>query len=214
MAAPKDDGQRPPEGVPPEGVPPEGVPPEGVPPGGGRRAVIWRLPATREADDSAGAEADTEAPRSARSTRGRRPPWPVVWGLVAALVVVGLYAAWSVVGRDLWSTRAPPDGSSASASAPATASASASGTAPLAAGGAGDAPPGGGDAAAPPPRAADGAPARRCGRGDAGRRRGGLFGRRRAGRRGGGRGRPGGRGRVHAGAGACRPSVGVSGERR
>ena len=122
-------------------------------PGGGRRAVIWRLPATPEADDSAGAEAEAEAPRSARSSRGRRPPWPVVWGLVAAVVIVGLYAAWSVVGRDLLSTRAPPDGTSASAPASAPASA----TAPLAAAGAGDAPPGGGDAPAPPPRAADGA---------------------------------------------------------
>ena len=127
------------------------MPPEGVPPGGGRRAVIWRLPATRSADDSAGAgaEAEAEVPRSARSSRGRRPPWPVVWGLVAAVVIVGLYAAWSVVGRDLLSTRAPPDGTSASAPASATA--------PLAAAGAGDAPPGGGDATAPPPRAADGA---------------------------------------------------------
>ncbi len=130
-----------------------------MPPGGGRRAVIWRLPATRSADDSAGAgaEAEAEAPRSARSSRGRRPPWPVVWGLVAAVVIVGLYAAWSVVGRDIWSTRASPDGTSASVSASAPASAPASATAPLAATGASDTPPGGGDATAPPPRAADGA---------------------------------------------------------
>ena len=135
--------------MPPGGVPPGGVPPEGVPPGGDRRAVIWRLPATRDADDSAGAgaEAEAEVPRSARSSRGRRPPWPVVWGLAAAVVIVGLYAAWSVVGRDLLSTSAPL----VAASAPAPA------TAPLAAAGAGDAPPGGGDAAAPPPPAADGA---------------------------------------------------------
>ena len=144
MAAPKDDGQ---------------MPPEGVPPGGGRRAVIWRLPATRDADDSAGAEAEAEAaaeaPRSARASRGRRPPWPVVWGLAAALVAMGLYAAWSAVGRDIWSTRPSPDGTSAPASA--SASAPASTAPPLAAEGAGDAPPGGGDATAPPPRAADGA---------------------------------------------------------
>ena len=133
MAAPKDDGQ--------------------MPPGGGRRAVIWRLPATREADDSAGAEAEVEAdaPRSARASRGRRAPWPVVWGLVAALVGVGLYAAWSALGPDIWSTSAPPDGGSASSSASGSAPASA--TAPLAAEGAGDA-PSGGDA---PPPGADGA---------------------------------------------------------
>ena len=131
------------------------MPPEGVPPGGGRRAVIWRLPATRDADDSAGAEAAAEAPRSARASRGRRPPWPVVWGLAAALVAMGLYAAWSAVGRDIWSTRPSPDGTSAPASA--SASAPASTAPPLAAEGAGDAPPGGGDATAPPPRAADGA---------------------------------------------------------
>ena len=132
------------------------MPPEGVPPGGGRRAVIWRLPATRDADDSAGAEAEAaaEAPRSARASRGRRPPWPVVWGLAAALVAMGLYAAWSAVGRDIWSTRPSPDGTSAPASA--SASAPASTAPPLAAEGAGDAPPGGGDATAPPPRAADG----------------------------------------------------------
>ena len=138
-------------------MPPEGVPPEGVPPGGGRRAVIWRLPATRDADDSAGAEAEAEAeaPRSARASRGRRPPWPVVWGLAAALVAMGLYAAWSAVGRDIWSTRPSPDGTSAPASA--SASAPASTAPPLAAEGAGDAPPGGGDATALPPPAADGA---------------------------------------------------------
>ena len=134
------------------------MPPEGVPPGGGRRAVIWRLPATRDADDSAGAEAEAEAaaeaPRSARASRGRRPPWPVVWGLAAALVAMGLYAAWSAVGRDIWSTRPSPDGTSAPASA--SASAPASTAPPLAAEGAGDAPPGGGGATAPPPPAADG----------------------------------------------------------
>ena len=123
-----------------------------MPPGGGRRAVIWRLPATRDVDDSAGAgaEAEAEVPRSARLSRGRRPPWPVVWGLAAAaaVVIVGLYAAWSVVGRDLLSTSAPPVAASAPAPAPATA--------PLAAAGAGDAPAAGGDTRPPPP-AADGA---------------------------------------------------------
>lgn len=76
MAAQKDNGQEPPES--------------------GRRAVIWRLPATQGADDSPGAEADPP--------RRRRAPLPVVWGLVAALVAVGLYAAWSTVGRNIWST--------------------------------------------------------------------------------------------------------------
>ena len=91
MAAQKDNGQEPPES--------------------GRRAVIWRLPATQGADDSPDAEADPP--------RRRRPPPPVVWGLVAALVTVGLYTAWSEVGRDIWST----GGETAVAPAPAPAQA-------------------------------------------------------------------------------------------
>ena len=115
MAARKNDGQKPPES--------------------GRRAVIWRLPASRSADPVG---AGTDRPR-------KRVPLPLVWGLVAALVCVGLYAAWSVVGRDMLSTGGQQD----AAAIPAAA-------APVA-GRAGNGPEGGG-AAAPPPADGDGAP--------------------------------------------------------
>ena len=95
MAARKDDGQE--------------------PPADSRRAVIWRLPATAgttestDAPDAPGAEADRP--------KDRRVPLPVVWGLVAALVCVGLYAAWSEFGSDILGTSGEPDAAAASASA-------------------------------------------------------------------------------------------------
>ena len=102
-----------------------------------RRAVIWRLPTTGGADATASAEADRP--------RRRRPPWPAIWGLVAALVIVGLYAAWSAVGEDMWATMGEPE-----TQAPATPAAE--GTAQAGAGGEGaeasGAPPG--DAAPAP----------------------------------------------------------------
>ena len=97
MAARKDDGQE--------------------PPAGNRQAVIWRLPATAETAESADApaapDADTDRPRD------RRVPLPVVWGLAAALVCVGLYAAWSEFGSELLSASGEPD-----TAAPASATAS------------------------------------------------------------------------------------------
>ena len=95
MAAPKDDGQE--------------------PPADSRRAVIWRLPATADTTESTDAPdaPDAEADRP----KDRRVPLPVVWGLVAALVCVGLYAAWSEFGSDILGTSGEPDAAAASASA-------------------------------------------------------------------------------------------------
>lgn len=90
MAARKDDGQKPPQG--------------------GRRGVIWRLPVSRDADEPPNDEA--EPPR-----RGRRVPLSVVAGLVVALVCVGLYAAWSEVGRDMLSERQAPESAAPAAQA-------------------------------------------------------------------------------------------------
>lgn len=101
----------------------------------GRRAVIWRLPSTQETNDSADA-GEPERPR------GRRVPLPVLWGLVAALVCVGLYAAWSEVGRDMLGASGEP----AAAPAPAPAA----GQAPAAAAGAGGEEAGGTTATSPP----------------------------------------------------------------
>lgn len=70
-------------------------------PGGDRRAVIWRLPSTHGGDDSASGEG--------ASPPGRRVPLPVVWGLAAALVLLGLYAAWSEFGGDIRGTGGEPD---------------------------------------------------------------------------------------------------------
>ena len=117
MAAKKDNGQEPPQS--------------------GRRAVIWRLPATKGADDSPGAGADPP--------RRRREPQPVVWGLVAALVAVGLYAAWSTVGRDLW----PTGGETAVAPAPVQAAPAVGGAGGGPEGGAATLQPPGGDEGAP-----------------------------------------------------------------
>ena len=117
MAAKKDNGQEPPQS--------------------GRRAVIWRLPATKGADESSDAGADPP--------RRRRAPQPVVWGLVAALVAVGLYAAWSTVGRDIW----PTGGETAVAPAPVQAAPAVEGAGGGPEGGAATLQPPGGDEGAP-----------------------------------------------------------------
>ena len=85
------------------------------PPADSRRAVIWRLPATAGTTESTDAPdaPDAEADRP----KDRRVPLPVVWGLVAALVCVGLYAAWSEFGSDILGTSSEPDAAAASASA-------------------------------------------------------------------------------------------------
>ena len=96
------------------------------PPAGNRQAVIWRLPATAETAESADApaahDADTDRPKD------RRVPLPVVWGLAAALVCVGLYAAWSEFGSELLSAGGEPDTAASSASATASAEPSGVGT--------------------------------------------------------------------------------------
>ena len=73
------------------------------PPADSRRAVIWRLPATAGTTESTDAPdaPDAEADRP----KDRRVPLTVVWGLVAALVCVGLYAAWSEFGSDILGTK-------------------------------------------------------------------------------------------------------------
>ena len=116
MVAQKDDGQKPPEG--------------------GRRAVIWRLPTVRSAA-AAGAETDR--------SHARRVPLSIVWGLAAALIMVGLYAAWSTFGRDMSSTSGEPDAAAATAPVPQAAERAVNG-------------PAGGGAAEPPSTAGAGVP--------------------------------------------------------
>ena len=82
MAARKDDGQE--------------------PPASGRPGVIWRLPATRGAPEGTDAP-DAPAPDAeADRPKGRRVPLLATIGLAAALVCVGLYAAWSEFGSDIF----------------------------------------------------------------------------------------------------------------
>lgn len=78
MSAQKDDGQE--------------------PPAGGRQGVIWRLPSTQSSDPSDAPEAEADRPK------GRRVPLLAAIGLAAALVCVGLYAAWMEFGSDMLGT--------------------------------------------------------------------------------------------------------------
>ena len=83
------------------------------PAGSSRPTPIWRLPVAqgRDASDTSDApagEADRPPPR--------RVPQPVVWGLAAALVCVGLYAAWATVGPDILGTSGAPDVAATTAS--------------------------------------------------------------------------------------------------
>ena len=127
MAARKDDGQE--------------------PPAGGRQTVIWRLPATAGAAESTDAPdaPEGEEDRSGDRPRDRRVPLPVVWSLAAALVCVGLYAAWSEFGSELLS--AGGEGETATASGTATSSAGQTGVGTA-----------GGAESAPPPAAGESAP--------------------------------------------------------
>ena len=122
MAARKDDGQE--------------------PPASGRPGVIWRLPATRGAPESTDAP-DAPAPDAeADRPKGRRVPLLAAIGLAVALVCVGLYAAWSEFGTDIFGT----GGEQTVASAPVATKPVAERT--------GGGPSGGGTATSPP---ADGA---------------------------------------------------------
>ena len=84
MAARKDDGQE--------------------PPASGRPGVIWRLPATRSAPQGADTPDAPAAEAEADRPTGRRVPLLAAIGLAVALVCVGLYAAWSEFGSDIFGT--------------------------------------------------------------------------------------------------------------
>ena len=133
MAARKDDGQE--------------------PPASGRPGVIWRLPATRGAAQDADTPDAPAAEAEADRPKGRRVPLLATIGLAAALVCVGLYAAWSEFGSDVFGIGGEESVASAPAAAPPVAEQT------------GDGPSGEGTATSPP---ADGASApprrRRCGR--------------------------------------------------
>ena len=118
MAARKDDGQE--------------------PPAGGRPGVIWRLPATRGAPESTDAPDAPAAEAEADRPKGRRVPLLAAIGLAVALVCVGLYAAWSEFGADIFGT----GGEQTVASAPVATTPVAEQT--------GDGPSGGGTATSPP----------------------------------------------------------------
>ena len=93
MAARKDDGQEPPRG-------------------GSRPTPIWRLPAAQGTDDSGSTEAPEGQPDRPPP---RRVPQAVVWGLAAALVCVGLYAAWATVGDEILGPGEAPEVAGATA---------------------------------------------------------------------------------------------------
>ena len=122
MAARKDDGQE--------------------PPASGRPGVIWRLPATRGATQDADTPDAPAAEAEADRPTGRRVPLLAAIGLAVALVCVGLYAAWSEFGSDIFGTGGEQTATSAPAATPSVAERT------------GDGPSGGGTAASPP---ADGA---------------------------------------------------------
>ena len=84
----------------------------GPPRGGSRPTPIWRLPAAQGADDSGAAEAPEGQPDRPPP---RRVPQVVVWGLAAALVCVGLYAAWATVGPEILGTGEGPEVAGAAA---------------------------------------------------------------------------------------------------
>ena len=99
MAARKDDGQEPPRG-------------------GSRPTPIWRLPAAQGTDAPETPDAPEEQPGRPPP---RRVPQAVVWGLAAALVCVGLYAAWATVGPEILGTAEEPALAEASATGGAVA---------------------------------------------------------------------------------------------
>ena len=123
MAARKDDGQE--------------------PPASGRPGVIWRLPATRSAPESTDAP-DAPAAEADRP-KGRRVPLLAAIGLAVALVCVGLYAAWSAFGSDIFGTGGEQTVASVPAAAPPVAERTGDG-------------PSSGDTATSPPADGAGAP--------------------------------------------------------
>ena len=93
MPARKDDGQKPPRG-------------------GSRPTPIWRLPSAQSTD---AADAPDVPEGQPDRPQPRRVPQAVVWGLAAALVCVGLYAAWATVGPEILGTGEAPEVAGAAA---------------------------------------------------------------------------------------------------
>ena len=81
--------------------------------GSSRPTPIWRLPAAHGTDAPDATDASDRVPDRPPP---RRVPQPVVWGLAAALVCVGLYAAWATVGPDILGTSGAPDVAATTAS--------------------------------------------------------------------------------------------------
>ncbi|MCY4480332.1 MAG: mitofilin family membrane protein [Rhodospirillales bacterium] len=117
MAARNDDDQKPPEGS--------------------RQTVIWRLPAAGSSQRAEAPEALDSSDAGADRPKGRRAPLLAAIGLAVALVCVGLYAAWSEFGSDIFGTGGDPDVAAAPSAAPAVQTT-------------GDGLTGGGTAASPP----------------------------------------------------------------
>ena len=99
MAARNDDGEKPPEGS--------------------RQTVIWRLPAAGSSESREAPEAPDTPDAEADRRKGRRAPLLAAIGLAVALVCVGLYAAWSEFGADIFGTGGDPDVAAAPSAAPA-----------------------------------------------------------------------------------------------
>ena len=99
MAARNDDGEKPPEGS--------------------RQTVIWRLPAAGSSESAEAPEAPETPDAGADRPKGRRAPLLAAIGLAVALVCVGLYAAWSEFGSDIFGTGGEADVPAAPSAAPA-----------------------------------------------------------------------------------------------
>ena len=99
MAARNDDGEKPPEGS--------------------RQTVIWRLPAAGSSESREAPEAPDSPDAGADRPKGRRAPLLAAIGLAVALVCVGLYAAWSEFGADIFGTGGEADVAAAPSAAPA-----------------------------------------------------------------------------------------------
>ena len=97
MAARNDDGEKPPEGS--------------------RQTVIWRLPAAGSSESAEAPEAPDGLDAGADRPKGRRAPLLAAIGLAVALVCVGLYAAWSEFGSEIFGTSGEAGGSAAAPSA-------------------------------------------------------------------------------------------------
>ena len=99
MAARNDDGEKPPEGS--------------------RQTVIWRLPAAGSSESAEAPEAPDTPDAGADRPKGRRAPLLAAIGLAVALVCVGLYAAWSEFGSDIFGTGGEADVAATPSAAPA-----------------------------------------------------------------------------------------------